>query len=186
MNTSPTRSYTHLAIAIIVAAVVISASVLSYSSFEATVTRTGTTITDTSTLTSTSTETITLTYMTTSTVTMPIPTPESVSCSIAGNESNPLNSFNVEVAYTGSWSAIVSGYTYGATTPAFVSCYTGSGDGVVSIASWVQNQTAGLMLNVDIQKTDAGRGNLTATLGDMVKSTTVVYGSVVVFAITVP
>ena len=46
-----TQSYTRLAIAIVIAAVVISASILSYSSFEATITGTGTT--DTTTATST-------------------------------------------------------------------------------------------------------------------------------------
>ena len=42
MSATPARSYTRLAIAVVVAAVVISASVLSYSSFEATVTVTTT------------------------------------------------------------------------------------------------------------------------------------------------
>ena len=43
MNARPSRRYRRLAIAIVVASVVISASVLSYSSFEATVTKTATT-----------------------------------------------------------------------------------------------------------------------------------------------
>lgn len=107
-------------------------------------------------------------------------------CSTVGNQTDSLDTFNVYVRYTGLWDAIVSGYTYGNATPTFVSCYTGSGDGVISIANWVQNATGGLMLNADIQKMDAGTGNLTVTLGSMIRSTTVAYGSVVVFAIAVP
>jgi hypothetical protein len=51
MSLTPVRSYTRLAIAIVIAAVVISASILSYSSFESTVTRTGTSDTTTATTT---------------------------------------------------------------------------------------------------------------------------------------
>ena len=72
MDNPPERSYTRLAIAIVVAAVVISAGALSYSSFEATVTRTSTTTdftTSTFTSTGTSTETITSTRNVTVTIT---------------------------------------------------------------------------------------------------------------------
>lgn len=53
MSTAPARSFTRLAIAIVIAAVVISASALSYASFESTVTRTSL---STTTLTTTCTE----------------------------------------------------------------------------------------------------------------------------------
>ena len=75
MNDPPARSYTRLAIAIVVAAIVISASALSYSSFEATVTRTSTTTattTDFTTSTFTSTDTSTETITSTRNVTVTI------------------------------------------------------------------------------------------------------------------
>ncbi len=42
MSSVPTRSYTHLAVAIVIAAIVISAAALSYSAIQATVTKTST------------------------------------------------------------------------------------------------------------------------------------------------
>jgi hypothetical protein len=54
MSVTPVRSFTRLAFAIVIAAVVISASVLSYSSFEETVTRT---VANTTTITTTITTT---------------------------------------------------------------------------------------------------------------------------------
>jgi len=66
MKTTPARSFTRLAVAIIIATVVISASALSYSSLEATVTKTATSIeVSTSTVTSVSTQTG---YTTTATI----------------------------------------------------------------------------------------------------------------------
>ena len=56
MTAAPTRSYARLAVAVVITAVVVSASALSYSSLEATVTKTGTTtVFNTSTVISTST-----------------------------------------------------------------------------------------------------------------------------------
>jgi hypothetical protein len=72
LSDTPARSFTRLAIAIILAAVVISASVLSYSYFDATVTRTvttGTTVTLTQMSTATVTATATSTSLATSTIT---------------------------------------------------------------------------------------------------------------------
>jgi len=60
MNAAPPRSFTRLAIAIMIAAVVISASILSYSSFEAAVTRTASATNSTVTKTSTETATTTI------------------------------------------------------------------------------------------------------------------------------
>ena len=67
MSVTPGRNFTRLAVSIIVAAVLVSASVLSYSYFEATTTRTVTTATTTtSTLVSTFTSTATTTLTSTS------------------------------------------------------------------------------------------------------------------------
>jgi hypothetical protein len=67
LSAPPARNFTRLAVSIIIAAVLVSASALSYSSFEATTTRTVTTTTAaTSTLVSTSTSTATTTVNTTS------------------------------------------------------------------------------------------------------------------------
>jgi hypothetical protein len=57
MSATPTRSFTRLAFAIVIAALVISASALSYASFEATVTRTVTTTGNPSSTTTISTST---------------------------------------------------------------------------------------------------------------------------------
>jgi hypothetical protein len=61
LSSAPLRSYTRIAIAIVIAAVVLSASALSYASFEATVTRTvtGSTVTQTSMVIQTNTTTVT-------------------------------------------------------------------------------------------------------------------------------
>jgi hypothetical protein len=64
MSAQPARNFTWVAVAIVMAAIVISAAVLSYASFEATVTRTvdtGTTTTSTEVSTSTVTDTVTST-----------------------------------------------------------------------------------------------------------------------------
>jgi len=74
MDAAPVRNFTRLAIAIIIAALVISAAALSYSSLEATVTKTLTTST---TSTSTSTTTVTQTNVVTTTKTTTLTTTSS-------------------------------------------------------------------------------------------------------------
>jgi hypothetical protein len=126
--------------------------------------------------TSTTTETTTITETTT----------EPVFCSAAGNQTNDYALFNLQVYYQGRWNATLNGYTYGATTPAFTMCYTGDGNGVITIAAWVQNPTGGQTLNATIQKDDGTSSNLTAVLGGIRRTTTAPYGSVVIFGTAVP
>jgi hypothetical protein len=126
--------------------------------------------------TSTTTETMTITETTT----------EPVYCSAAGNQTNDQAIFNLQVYYQGRWNASVSGYTYGATTPAFTMCYTGDGNGVIAIAAWVQNPTGGQTINATIQKGDGTSSNLTAVLGGIRRTTTTPYGSVMVFGTALP
>jgi len=91
LNSTPARNFTRLAVAIVIAAVVISASALSYSSFEATVTRTNTGAT-TSSLVGGSTMTTTLLSTTTVTSTTTATMGSTVSTTIVSTLSKTVTS----------------------------------------------------------------------------------------------
>jgi len=161
LNNQPLRDYSRLAAALVVAGLVIGVVVFGSSYFGPVKT-------------------------TTRTVTVSQSSVNSGNCSAASDQSSPLNTFNVYVYYQSQWNATVKGYTYGATTPAFTTCYEGNGDGVISINGWVQNPTGGQTLNATIQKEDGSNSNLTATLGGIRQTTTAPFGSVKVFGTAVP
>jgi|SRR3984957_12695370 len=161
MTAIPPRSYTQLAGAIIIAAVVIGAGIIvsSYLGTATTVTRS-----------------ITSTRTVVTTPTNPFP----------GYCYLDQNPFNVQIYYSGQWNATVKGYTAGAAVPTFTACFEGSGNGVISVENWVQNETYGLTLSATIQKGDSGNANLTAIFGGHLTSTTAPYGSITVSATILP
>jgi hypothetical protein len=161
MTALPPRSYTRLAGAIIIAAVVIGAGIIA-SSYLGTTTTVTRSITSTETVVTTQTDSF-LGY-----------------CYSDQNQSNPLNPFNVQIYYGGQWNATVKGYASGAAVPTFTACFEGSGNGVISVGNWAQNQTSyALTLSATIQKGDGSDANLTAIFGGRT-STTTPYGSVTV------
>jgi hypothetical protein len=167
MTTAPPRNYTGLAGAIVIAAVVIGAGIIA-SSYLGTVTTVTRSITSTRTV-------------------MTSPTnPFPGYCYVDQNESNPLNPFNVQIYYGGQWNATVKGYTADATVPTFTACFEGSGNGVISVENWVQNETYGLTLSAIIQKGDSSSANLTAIFGGHKTSTTTPHGSITVSATILP
>ena|SRR5580692_7282887 len=167
MTTPPSRNYTRLAGAIVIAAVVIGAGInaSSYLGTATTVTRS-----------------ITSTRTVVTTTTNPFPG----YCYLDQNQYNPLNPFNVQIYYGGQWNATVKGYTAGAAVPTFTACFEGSGNGVISVDNWVQNETYGLTLSAIIQKGDSSNANLTAIFGAHLTSTTTPYGSITVSATILP
>jgi hypothetical protein len=161
-TTIPPRSYTRLAGAIVIAAVVIGAGIIA-SSYLGTATTVTRSITSTRTVVTTQTNPF-LGY-----------------CYSDQNHSNPLNPFNVQIYYGGQWNATVKGYASGAAVPTFTACFEGNGNGVISIGNWAQNQTSyALTLSATIQKGDGSDANLTAIFGGTRPSTTTPYGSVTV------
>jgi hypothetical protein len=157
LSTTPARDFTRLAVAIVVAAVVISASALSYSSFERTVT-------------------------TTSTVTFE--TVNTTSCTTATAQAQiPPAYFKVEVNYSGPWTATVHDSGENGTSPTYLSvssCYTGTGIAYIGIPdmSVINTQT----VDVTAVKLAGDNGSMALSIGsngyvDHTNSTTAPYGA---------
>ena len=162
MTTPPSRSYTRLAGAIVIAAVVIGAGIIASSYL-------GTATTVTRSITSTETVVITQTNLFLG------------YCYSDQNQSNSVNPFNVQVYYGGRWNATVKGYASGATVPTFTACFEGNRNGVISVGNWTQNETSyALTLSATIQKGDGSDANLTAIFGGTRPSTTTPHGTVTV------
>ena len=163
MTAPPARNYARLAGAIVIAAVVIAAGIIASSSYLGTATTVTRSITSTQTVVTTQTNPF-LGY-----------------CYSDQNQSNPVNPFNIQIYYGGQWNATVKGYASGAAVPTFTACFEGSGNGVISVGNWAQNQTSyALTLRATIQKGDGSDANLTAIFGGTRPSTTTPYGSVTV------
>jgi hypothetical protein len=174
LTVKPARRYTSTTFAIVVAGVLVSAS-LPFALGEGTKTVTVSSE-DTVTAVNTTTVTSTATITTTTTVT--------TSCSPAATQENSLYTFRTQVIYNGPWNATATGYTNSGVHQAFTECYTGNGTGWILIAGW--NAQGGNILNMTVQKLDSSNGNLTAVLFGQVRTTTAPYGSVKVSAIAVP
>ncbi len=98
--------------------------------------------------------------------------------------------FLVQVNYSATWSAVLVGYTGvgigGNQIQQFSACYTGNGDGFISVHEW--NTTSVKLLagsaQVDdtliltVSKMDMSNGNLTASLDGAPASTITPFGSV--------
>jgi hypothetical protein len=150
LSGQPTRSYLTIAAAIILAGVLISASLF------VAVGGAKTSITTTTEM-SVSTTTVTDT------------------CSVAsGFPPDVIFSFNVWVNYHGPWNATLNAYSGPALD--FTQCYTGSGTGFVHLNNWNPNGSA--LLQVSAQKMDGSSGNLTLTVNGGTNSTVAPYGFV--------
>jgi hypothetical protein len=164
LSGQPTPSYLAIAAAIVIAGVLISASLYVAVGEAAKMT------TATATRTSVSTTTITDT------------------CSTASSLSPSLIfPFEVVVSYSGPWNATLTAYS--GPGAVFSQCYVGSGTGFMILNDWNPNGTA--LLEVTAQKLDGSSGNLTVTVNAETNSTIAPYGSVSVSAglqpsVTVP
>jgi hypothetical protein len=155
-------------LAILIAAIVISAGVLTSSYLK---------ISTTEIQTSTETTTVIQTSTVTSLMTV------SGSCLVATNQTDTLSSagFQAEIKYTSQWNAVVMGYTNASSTPALMRCYLGSGISFILIPNWnINAESAESALSITVYKLDGGNGNLTVILGNDRNSTTGPYGSVTV------
>jgi len=151
MSLAPARSYTRVAIAIVITAVVISASLF------VAVGQAVKTITTTKTSVSTTTVTD--------------------ACSAASGLS-PLLFFYFEAAvnYSGPWNATLTAFSgQGAV---FTQCYYGTGTGYMVLNDWNPNGTA--LLEVNAHKIDGSSDNLTLTVNSETSSTSAPFGSVLV------
>jgi hypothetical protein len=135
LSAEQSRSYRMIAAAIVIAGVLISASLFVAIGQP----------TKTSTSTSMSTSTTTVTN----------------NCLAAANMSPPLRfPLFVSVSYSGPWNATLTAYSNSA--PAFTQCYAGDGVGYVYLNDWNPNGSA--LLVVTAQKLDGSSGNLTLTV----------------------
>jgi hypothetical protein len=105
-------------------------------------------------------------------------------CSTASNQENPLLTFRISVEYNGTWNATAIGYSNSTANRAIDRCYWGNGNGWVLIEDWNPNGSA--ILNLTVQKADAGNGNLTVIGGGQVKSTVAPFGAVTISQTAVP
>lgn len=175
MSGQPARSYLTIPLAIVIAGILIAASLFFAVGQEVrTVTVTGNAATNSAGPTNTVTSNNTIT--TTKTVTM--------TCSPAAAQEDPEYTFRTQVIYNGPWNATATGYTNTTADQAFTRCFTGSGPGWILIVGW--NPEGGNILNMTIQKLDSGNGNLTAVLFGQVRTTTAPYGSVKIGAVALP
>jgi hypothetical protein len=128
------RNYTRLGAAMVIAAVVIGAGIFASTLFATGAKAPQTTTTNALTTTS---------------------------CSPTGDFAAPRHfAFNIAVNYSGPWDATAEGYS--GTTPAFIDCYTGSGEGLIYLSDW--NQAGQATLQVVAEKTDGGNGNLSISM----------------------
>lgn len=155
MSGQPTRNYLVVTSAIVIAGVLISASL--FLAVGGAVKTTTTTATETSISTTTIAGT----------------------CSVASSLPPGLYfPFDIVVNYSGPWNATLTAYSgLGAV---FTRCYVGSGAGYMVLNDWNPNGTA--MLDVNAQKMDGSSGNLTLTVNGETNSTVAPHGSVSVSA----
>jgi hypothetical protein len=116
---------------------------------------------------------------------------QSNSCGQASSSlPTPPAAFLVQVNYSAIWSAVLLGYTGvglgGNQTQQFSACYTGNGNGFISVPEW--NTTTVKLLSgsaqvddtlfLTVSKTDASGGNLSVSLDGNTASTISPFGSV--------
>jgi hypothetical protein len=155
MSVQSDRSYLAIAAAIVIAGVLISASL-----FVAVAEAPKTT-------------TITTTEISVSTTTLP------GACSSASNRGIDLIfAFQVAVSYSGTWNVTLTAFS--GPGAVFTQCYIGSGTDFISLNDWNPNGTA--LLQVSAQKMDGSSGNMTLTVNSESNSTIAPYGSVSVSA----
>jgi hypothetical protein len=147
LSEGKTRSHIAIASAIIIAGVLIAASL-----FVAVGEARTTTTTEISVTTTTMTE----------------------SCSAASSLLPSLHfAFDVAVDYSGPWNATLT--VYSGTAAVFAQCYVGSGPGYVVLNDWNPNGTA--LLKVSAHKMDGGSGNLTLSANASSNDTAAPFGS---------
>ena len=101
------------------------------------------------------------------------------SCSAASNLSPSLHfAFDVTVNYSGPWNATLTAYSapFGSTSAIFTQCYIGSGAGYVVLNDWSPNGTT--LLEVSAHKMDGDSGNLTLSVNAASNYTAAPFGSV--------
>jgi len=148
--------YVYVAIAIIVAAALISGTIAVVSP----------------TLRTTVTKTTTMTTTTT--------------CSPAASQENPAMAFRIEVEYTGSWNATAIGYSNTTVSEAFLKCYFGNWNGWILISSWNPNGSSGLSLTVQKMDASSGNLTAIPFGIGQGKSTVAPYGTVTTSLTGVP
>ena len=154
MNAQPSRSHLAIASAIVIAGVLISASLfLAVGGAKA--------VTTTATQTSVSTSTLT------------------EACTGAGyGPSTLFFRFTAVVNYSGPWNATLTAFSgLGAV---FTQCYFGNGAGLIELNDWNPNGSA--TLQVIAHKMDGSSGNLTLMVNNETSSTSAPFGSVLVSA----